>query len=155
MSSYNCFGYWAHFHILENLGASLGRVFSAIWDELLSELCHCYQGPLSTQLGVETQPFQVTFEPKIKGGGRWVGIGNFAGGDFFTGWWDSEEEWFWRFEPFSKLKTAFCKYWTSTEIKISVTFVSKECKTKTKMIQKQWLQLKMTFLLGYNLKMSI
>ena len=25
--------YWRHFHILENLDASLGRVFSAIWDE--------------------------------------------------------------------------------------------------------------------------
>ena len=32
MSSYTCFGYWGHFHILEKLGLSLGRVFFAIWD---------------------------------------------------------------------------------------------------------------------------
>ena len=31
ISSYTCFGYWGHFHILEKLGLSLGRVFSAIW----------------------------------------------------------------------------------------------------------------------------
>ena len=65
MSSYNCFGYWKHFQILEKLGASLGRVFSAIWGEWISELCHCDQSPLGTQLGVETQPLQVTFGPKI------------------------------------------------------------------------------------------
>ena len=37
------------------------------------------------------------------------------------------------FEPFSKLKTLFCKCWTN-EVKI-------------KMVQEQWLQLKMKFLL--------
>ena len=63
-----------------------------------------------------------------------------------------EEKWFWQFEPFSKLKTAFCEYWTSDKIKISVTSVSKEYEVKAKMVQEQWLQLKMTFLLGYNLK---
>ena len=26
------------------------------------------------------------------------------------GWWKPEEEWFWRFQPFSKLTTAFCEY---------------------------------------------
>ena len=31
-------------------------------------------------------------------------------GEFFTGWWEPEEEWLWPFEPFSKLKTAFCEY---------------------------------------------
>ena len=30
-------------------------------------------------------------------------------GDFFTRRWEPEEEWFWWFEPFSKLKTAFCE----------------------------------------------
>ena len=29
-------------------------------------------------------------------------------GDFFTGWREPEEYWLWWFEPFSKLKTAFC-----------------------------------------------
>ena len=43
VSNYNCIGKWCHFHILENVGAILGRVFSAIWDELLSGLCHCDQ----------------------------------------------------------------------------------------------------------------
>ena len=52
---YNCFGYWGYFHNLENLGTSLGRVFSAIWGDLLSGLCHCDQSLLGTQLGAETQ----------------------------------------------------------------------------------------------------
>ena len=61
-------------------------------------------------------------------------------------------EMIWLFEPFSKLKTAFCEYWTSIEMKINMTCVSKEYKIQTKMEQEQWLQLKMLFLLGYNLK---
>ena len=65
VSSYNCFGYWEHFHILENLGAGVGRVFSGVWLEWLSGLYHCHQSPLGTQLVIETQPFQVTFGPKI------------------------------------------------------------------------------------------
>ena len=80
-----------------------------------------------------------------------IGNGNFAGGNFFIGWWEPEEEWFWQFEPFLKLKTAFCEYWTSIKIKISMTCVSKGYEIKTKMVQEQWLQLKMTFFLGYNL----
>ena len=73
-------------------------------------------------------------------------------GEFFSSWSEPEEEWFWWFEPFSKLKTAFCEYWTSLKIKISMTCVSKEYKIKTKMIQKQRLHLKMTFLLGCSFK---
>ena len=65
MSSYNSFGYWGHFHILEKLGASLGGVFSAIWGKWLSGSWHRDQSPLGTQLGVETQPLPVTFGPKI------------------------------------------------------------------------------------------
>ena len=65
VSSYNCLGYWGHFHILEKLGASLGRVFSAIWGEWVNGLCHCDQSPLGTQLGVETQPLRASFGPKI------------------------------------------------------------------------------------------
>ena len=56
-----------HFHILENLGASLGRVFSGIWAEWASGLRHCDQNPLGTKLGVETQSLQVTLGPKIGG----------------------------------------------------------------------------------------
>ena len=69
---------------------------------------------------------------------------------FFARWWKPVEEWFWRFESFSKLKTTFCKYLTWIKIKISMNCV-KEYESKTKMVQEQWLQLKM-FLLGYNLK---
>ena len=68
------------------------------------------------------------------GGG---GIRNIAGGNFFAGWWEPGEEWFWRFEPFSKLKTVFCKYWTSIKIKISMTCVSKKYEIKTTMVQEQ------------------
>ena len=74
------------------------------------------------------------------------------GGIFFTRWWESEAEWIWQFEPFPKLKTAFCEYWTSIKIKISMTCVSQEYEIKTKIIQEQWLQLKITFLFGSNLK---
>ena len=74
---------------------------------------------------------------------------NTAGGNFFAGWWEPKEEWFWRFKPFSKLKTTFCEYLTSIKIKISMTCVSKEYEIKTKMVQEQWLQLKMTFLFFY------
>ena len=65
VSSYNCFGCWGHFHILEKLGATLGRLFSEIWGDWVNGLCHCDQSALGTHLGVETQPHRVTFEPKI------------------------------------------------------------------------------------------
>ena len=73
-------------------------------------------------------------------------------GEFLTGWNEPGEKWFWQFEPFSKLKVAFRECWTSIKIKINITCVSKGYKIKTKMEQKQWLQLKMLFLLGYDLK---
>ena len=41
------------------------------------------------------------------------------------------------------MKTAFCEYWTSINIKISITCVYKEHEIKTKMVQEQWLQIKM------------
>ena len=65
VSNYNRSRYCRHFHILEKLGASLGRIFSAIWREWVRELCHCDQSPLGIQLVVETQPFRVRFAPKI------------------------------------------------------------------------------------------
>ena len=54
--------------------------------------------------------------------------------------------------PFSKLKTSFRECWTSIKIKIKKTCVSKEYKIKIKIEKEQWLQLKILFLLGYNLK---
>ena len=89
------------------------------------------------------------FPNRGRGGGR---NQKFYWGDFFTRWMEPKEEWFWQFEPFSKLKTAFREYWTSVKIKINMTWVSKEYKIKIKMEQEQWLPLKMLFLLGYNLK---
>ena len=77
------------------------------------------------------------------------------GGDLFNGWRVPEEQWSWRFKPFSKLKIALSEYWTSIKIKINMTCVSKEYEIKTKMEQEQWLQLKMLFLLGYNLKIVV
>ena len=50
---------------------------------------------------------------------------------------ESENEWFWQFEPFSKLKKAFCEYWTSVKIKINMTCVSKEYEIKTKIEEEQ------------------
>ena len=84
---------------------------------------------------------------KFGGGG-----GGGGGGGFSTGQWEPEEEWFWSMEPFSKVKIAFCEYWILIKIKISMTCVSKEYEIKTKMVHEQWIQLKMLFLLGYNLK---
>ena len=70
------FGNWWHCHILQKLGAGLGRVFSAIWGEWVSALCQCDQSPLDTQLGVETQSLHVTFGPKIDSpNARWVTSG--------------------------------------------------------------------------------
>ena len=73
------------------------------------------------------------------------GIRNFAGGNIFTGQWEPGEEWFWPFEPFLKLETDFCEFWTSIKIKISMTCVSKDYEIRTKMVHEQWLQLKMLF----------
>ena len=87
------------------------------------------------------------FQIEVRGVG---GVENFTGGDFFTGGKEPEEEWFWRFETFTKLKTAFCEYWKSIKIKINMT---KEYEIKTKIEQEHWLQLKMLFLLGYNWKL--
>ena len=55
----------------------------------------------------------------------------------FIGWWEPKKERFWLFEPFSKLKTTFCKYWTLIKIKISMTRVYKEHEVKVKIVQKQ------------------
>ena len=63
-------------------------------------------------------------------------------GNFLIGCWEPKEAWFWPFGRFLKLKT-FCKYWTSIEIKISMTYVYKEYEIKIKIIDEWWLQLKM------------
>ena len=73
---------------------------------------------------------------------------------FFVGLWESKE-WFWLIKPFSKLKESLCKYRTSIKMKISMTCVYKDYGVKTKMVQEQWIQLKTTFLLDYNLNIVI
>ena len=89
------------------------------------------------------------------GGGRNENFGGEGRRGGFNGRWEPEKECFWSFEPFPKLKTAFYEYWTSIEIKSSITYVSKEYKIKTKMVHEQWLQLKVLILLGYNSKTFI
>ena len=59
-------------------------------------------------------------------------------------------------QTFLKAKNSILQHSVNTEpsikIKISITCVSKEYEIKIKMVQEQWRKLKMTFLLGYNLK---
>ena len=66
--------------------------------------------------------------------------------DFFTRWWEPGEEWFWRFKNFSKLKQHFVntEHQLKSKIKISMICVSIEYEIKTKMVQEQWIQLKIT-----------
>ena len=77
------------------------------------------------------------------------------GENFFILWWESDVEWFWQLEPFSSLKRTFCKYWTSIKIKIRIICVYNKYKVKVKTVKEQWLQLKMKFLLDYNMKFVI
>ena len=62
-------------------------------------------------------------------------------------------------QTFLKAKNSILPHSVNTEqsikIKISMACVSKEYEVITKMVQEQWMQLKMTFLLGYNLKIFI
>ena len=99
------------------------------------------------------------FQIALRGGGisSSEGVGNFVGREFFyqvngTEWSAPEEVLFWPFKLFSKLKKIFCKYWLSVKIKISITCVYKEYEVKIKMVQGQWLQLKMKF---FNMKIVI
>ena len=41
------------------------------------------------------------------------------------------------------------------KIKIGMTYVCKDYEGKTKIVQEQWLQLKMKFILAYNMKIII
>ena len=75
-SSYNCFEYCGHFHILENLGESLGRVFTAIWSVWLSALCHCNQSSLATQLSVETHPSNSLLNQNLIAQMQWLTSGD-------------------------------------------------------------------------------
>ena len=70
---------------------------------------------------------------------HWGGNQKCCWRDFFIGWWVPEEDWFWWFEPFSKLKPAFCEQWASVKIKTSMTCVHKEYEVKTKWCRKIFL----------------
>ena len=79
----------------------------------------------------------------------------FCWGNFFywvVGIWEGMILTIW---TFLKLKVTFCEYWTLIKIKISITCMYKEYEVKMKMVEKQWLQLKAKFLLGYNMKTFI
>ena len=51
--------------------------------------------------------------------------------EIFLGLWESDQEWFWLFEPFSKLRT-FSKHGTLIKIKINITWLYKKYKVKIK-----------------------
>ena len=56
-----------------------------------------------------------------------VGMINFVRGrHYFMGCWEPEDECFWPFKSFPKLKTTICKHWTLIKIKIGMTCVCKE-----------------------------
>ena len=90
---------------------------------------------------------------KIRQGEEWEIL--MGQGDLFMCWWESQEECFWSFKPFSKLKTTICKDWTLIKIKISMTCVCKEYEGKMKIVLEQWLELKMMLFLAYDMKMVI
>ena len=50
---------------------------------------------------------------------------------------DPGEYIFWKFEPFLKLRTKYCKYWTLIKMKISITFIYKVHEIKLEMVQEQ------------------
>ena len=56
---------------------------------------------------------------------------------------------------FLKVSNNINYYWASIKIKLRMTCVFKEYDIKIKMVQEQWLHLKMKFLLGYNMKIVI
>ena len=68
------------------------------------------------KLGLLPRVFQIMWKGRRDG--------KFAWGGFSIGRWESKKKWFWSFEPLSKLKMTFCKYWTLIKIKISMTRVS-------------------------------
>ena len=59
-------------------------------------------------------------------------IRNFTGGDIFSRGREPEEEWFWWFEPFSKLKTVFI----NTEHQLKSKLTRTKCPKSTKFKQK-------------------
>ena len=65
--------------------------------------------------------------------------------------WEPEEEWFWPFKPFQSEKQLSLNIGHHLKSKL-VWPASKEYEIETKMVHEQWMQLKMKFLLGYNLK---
>ena len=65
-------------------------------------------------------------------------------------------KWFWPFKPFSRPKTStFCKYCTLIKIKTGLTCAYKEYEVKIKVVQVQWLQPKMKFLVCYNINFRL
>ena len=100
---------------------------------------------ITAHLGESVQLRKQGFRNSIKGWGespQWEGNGKFCWERFF--WWLSnggnlKRSDFDYSNPFSKLKTTCCKYWTSIEIKINVACVYKEFEVKIKMVQEQWL----------------
>ena len=72
-----------------------------------------------------------------------------------SGGWEPDGEWFWLFESFSKLKITFSNS-IEYQLKSKLAWLAyTEYEVKIKIAQEQWLQLKMKFLLGNNMKIVI
>ena len=84
------------------------------------------------------------FQIVVRGGG-------YSGGDIFSGWWEPEE-WSWQFKILLKQK----QHSVDTEHQLKSKLAWLVCnEIKIKMVQEQWVQIKMMFSLGYNLKIFI
>ena len=123
-----------HKYELSGYGGMLWKENYVVWIALEPwvNACHCM--PL-------TRVFQIALRGGVEFLPKWGGMGNFTR-EILT------------FKSFSKLKTTFGKYWTS-RLKSKLAWPVCTKSMKLKMVQVQWLQLKMKFLLGYNIKIVI
>ena len=124
---------------LKNILFTLSYIESLLENFSLGFLCKCFRCSCKYFLNKYSCCSKATynmqgFPNSIKGWGRGKNPppppppdgGNqdfFGGGGFSTRCWKPEKDWFWPFEPFSKLITAFCEYWTSIKIKIIMTCI--------------------------------
>ena len=95
--------------------------------------------------------FRKSYPALGKGRGGWGG----GWSKYVVERWEYDEEWFWPFELFAKLKATFCTYctyWLSIKIKFSMTCKYQEYSIKMKMARQLWTQFKMKFLSSDNME---
>ena len=103
---------WVYGKIQSVIGGKLILIYRTVF-ELTQGLRDC-----TIPKKIQTGGFQSRFQIVVKGEG--IGIGNYTEGRVFLLGEGNLSEWFCQVEPFSKLKKAFCEYWTSTKIKINM-----------------------------------